>query len=202
MGGYVIFTWMSMVLTMTMAAYSLTAVDCDNDDSMTNAKSGLLAAIMVACVHSLSAWWIQRQILREMCKKLDKEYDQQGIELELRNYEVKDNVRGRIRAAIWEVVKYDIPFCIYFFIAPAAVGLGIWGVSILPRCTDEDNWAAAWAFGLLILYGCCTGLYFFFTLCGIACGAGREQVKQHAKQVKGQKRASPAPSPTLGTAAV
>jgi len=60
-------------------------------------------------------------------------------------------------------------------------------MNILGNCTDKESWAAAWGFGGLIVYNCCGGLYFFWLMCAVACGAGTEKVKTQVK--KGKKGA-------------
>jgi len=214
MGGYVVFTWLCMLLTIAAGGFSLSSLKCDEDTSATNAQAMLLVSLALAVIHALVAWWFQRTICKEIVKKQTQEFKDQGIPEDQMDFTLDANVRGRIRSAIWEVFKYDFVFCLYFFIAPAAVGAAMFGMSVLPKCTHDDVQAsnstsssgglsdetaallASWTFGLLIFYGCCTGLYFFFTMCGIACGAGKDKVKQTAKKVKtkGATVGKPAPA--------
>jgi TRAP-type C4-dicarboxylate transport system permease small subunit len=190
MGGYVIFSWMAMILTIVVALFSYTQIKCegsDTDKKLTTTKAALLIACAVAVIHMLVAFWMQRQIVKEMCKKMDEEYEEKQTPPEERTYEIIDNEAGRKRSAICEILKYDFVFCLYFFFAPAAFGFAVWAMSNFPKCSETAAWAAWWTFGILIGYGSFTGLYFFFTLCGICCGSGKDKVKKTVKNAKKRK---------------
>jgi len=181
-GGYVILTWLTMMVTSALSGIAWSTINCDKDESDTNAKIALAVAIVCGLIHSLCVCWIQRAVLKSITKELDKE--QSDIPEAERTYDITNNYRTCVRKAIWEVIKYDFVFLFYFFFCPAVLCLGCYGMFIVPQCTDNDAWAAAWAFGGLIFYNGFSGLYFFWLMCGICCGAGAETVKTQVKNAK------------------
>jgi len=187
MGGYVVFTWLSMIVTVAVAVFGLSRTKCDDKDERNKASLALILAIVVAVLHSLIAFYIQRQILKEIARKMEEEYNAQGVPEAERNFELVDNEAARKRSAIFEIIKYDFVFCFYFFAAPAAVAYAFWALATKATCGDsKDSWATTGPFGLLIGYGCLTGLYFFFLMCGLCCGAGAHKVKTKVKSAKGR----------------
>jgi len=183
MGGYVIFTWFAMVAVIVFSGIGLGTLNCGGTNT-TSAKINCIVAIIVAVIHSLVAAWIQRALLKECVRALDKEYDAKSVPHEHRDYDVSEGYHTRIRKATLEVIKYDIVFCLYFFFFPAAVGFAFWAMSPLPNCTAQDLWSSTWAYGILIFYGACAALYFFFLMCGVCCGAGKDTVKKQVKKGK------------------
>lgn len=185
-GGYVIFTWLCMLLTIAISIYSYLEMKCSGSTTE-NAQTAMLVTLVCAVIHCLCVFWIQRRILKSIRKTMDAEYQEKGTPEEARDYDIEDNYKSRVRTAICEVLKYDFVFCLYFFFAPAAFGVGCWGMTLLNDkngCTEASY--ASWAFGILIFYNLCGGLYFFFLMCGIACGAGKEKVKTQVKKTKGK----------------
>jgi len=175
-----------MTGTIVLSGVAWATINCDKDDSVTNAKNALAVAIVCGVIHSLCVFWIQIAVLKSITKELDKE--QSYIPETERNYDITDNYRTRVRRAIWEVIKYDFVFLLYVFFCPAVFGLGCCGMFIVPQCTGKDAWAAAWAFGGLIFYNGFSGLYFLWLMCGICCGAGTETVKTQVKKTKRELR--------------
>lgn len=200
-GGYVIFTWLSMLLTIAVAIYSYLEMNCtatpkrmlmatsttaQNTDAsnIENEQTALLVALVFAVVHCGCVFWIQRRILSSIKKTMDADYEQKGIPPEARDYDISDNYKGRVRAATCDVLKYDFVFCLYFFFVPCSFGVGCWGLSLLDKKQCETASYAALAFWILTLYNVCGGLYFCFMMCGIVCGAGKDKVKTQVKKVK------------------
>jgi len=186
-GGYVVFTWLFMIVVIAMGVVGYAEITCEKTEDNKNAKNMLIVAALFAVVHSACAYYIQRKILKNIVDAIDKEEDEKGAAgtpKDQRDYDITSDYRSRVRKAIWEVVKYDFLFLFYFIFCPASFACGIYGISLIPKCTDKESFAGTLSFGVLIFYNIGGILYFFALMCGIACGAGKDKVKTTAKKAK------------------
>jgi hypothetical protein len=192
-GGFVIFTWLIMLLAFAVGVVGFAELKCE-DGALNNAKNILLVCIVFAVLHALCVYYIQRKTLKNISDTIDKEEDEkgpEGVPKDQRDYDISADYRGRVRKAIWEVIKYDFLFLFYFFFCPAAFCVGCYGLSLLDKCLDKDAKFPAGAFWILVLYNAAGGLYFAWLMCGIACGAGASKVKTTVKKAKKGAKSGP-----------
>jgi len=173
-----------MIFEIVLAVVGFMYMSCEKDDSKTNAKNALIVAILFAVIHCGCILWIQRQVLANIVKDMDKEFEEKNIPQAEREYDITDGYSAKVRKATCEVIKYDFLFLFYFIFVPAAWCFAMYGMSLVPKCTNDDAYAASGCFLVLLLYNCGNMLFFLFLMCGIACGAGKDKAHKRVKTGK------------------
>ena len=157
LGIYVVGTWVAMAVAAGASGWAIGQLgDCDGD---IKGKLALfcIANFVLAFIHSGMAYYMQRQII----KGLDgKDYAQMTAK--------------EIQSQAGQVLMYDVPVCLYSFVATAAFGMQCWGLT-LDSCGEEASHGAAaalmitWAvlaFAYLFCWYCCQGtIYIHCCLC-------------------------------------
>jgi len=183
-GGYVMFTILLMLVAIALAITAYLEMKCSSE--LTNAKNALLVVVAFGIIHCGCVIWIQKQIVADIDKQIEEQGEAQtigkpgGVDdqtdkkvVERNNYDDY----AKVRDAIWTIIKFDFVFLFYFLFCPASFAMGCYGMSLVDACS-KNSWAASWAFGALIFYNCCCGLYFLGILCKVGCGKGKERVKK------------------------
>jgi hypothetical protein len=151
LGTYVMGTWVAMAFATGAAGWALGNLkECDED-----AKGKLalfcIADIVLAVMHGAMAYYMQRQIVHGLG---DKEYSQMSAK--------------EIQMEAGRILLYDVPVCLYFFIANAAWAFNIWGL-VAPWGSCGDTQPQLGAAFLMIAWGTCAGAYLFCWYCCQCC---------------------------------
>merc|ERR1711920_136920 len=97
---------------------------------------------------------------------------------------VPDNISAEdVSSAAIEIFKYDIVFCLYFFLSPAIFVFNLWGFQLLwedTNCNESTMHAYAGA-AIMIGYGFVAGFYYFCWFCRKCCSAQGTKAQQKAK---------------------
>jgi len=145
LGGYVIITWCFMLPAIICAALGLGSAK-DNESYVA------IGDVVLGLVHAGFAFYLQRQLVNG---------------LEKRGWQPGEGKSHKdIAKEAKTIAKYDVGFCLYFFVFVGAFGFNCWGATVV-----SDNLLAI-AVGLMIAYGCFAWLYSTCWCCGQACFAG------------------------------
>lgn len=163
LGTYVLFTWVAMACAMGSAGWGLSKLgECDDD---TKGKLALfcIADLVLAAIHSAMAYYMQRRIVSGLG---GKEYSQMTAK--------------EIQAETGRILLYDVPVCLYFFVASAAFALNVWGLTVgWGSCGgSQPHWGAAF---LMLMWGMCAGAYLMCWYCCQCCQGAASSVKRPAK---------------------
>jgi len=159
LGGYVILTWLTMAVAL---GCSVGGFSCEGSQ----AKLLCIVDIGISLVHAGFAYYLQWRLVTGLEKKGKSEGDHKQI--------VKE---------AWEVIKYDVGFCLYFFVFIGAFAFNCQGLQWGQDCGSTSlAYAAA---GVMIAYGIGASCYAFCWYCGQCCFAGAKYTKNKATKAKG-----------------
>jgi hypothetical protein len=161
LGGYVVGTWLVMVLAIASCGYALSEVHCKQ------ARSLFLANIGISLVHMSAARYLQWRIVGS--------FHREGKDMQaLAHHEIAQRAT--------HVALYDIGFCLYVFFFLGAFSLDCWALTTFKSCGhDGPAWAAT---AIEILYSIFVWNYFFFWYCCQSCRGKKEQQKEIAASKK------------------
>mmetsp|Transcript_74204 Transcript_74204/g.200685 ORF Transcript_74204/g.200685 Transcript_74204/m.200685 type:complete len:217 (-) Transcript_74204:114-764(-) len=145
LGNYVIGTWVAMGFVCAAAIWGISQdLNCSSD-LKGNIQLFCIANVVLACIHSGMSYYMQRQIIEKVGKPF------------------AEMTAKEIQQKAGEILLYDVPVCLYSFLATAGYGLNAWALS-LGSCGDSQPqsgsafvylvWGAL-AFGYLFCWYCC-----------------------------------------------
>jgi len=188
MGGFVLLSALAMIGSAALSAVSLPGIleGC----GVQNVKVFVMANIACAVVHCAVPFWIQHRIVAHIRDKEAKSAKAEGREpLPVSSYPAVE-----VTAAAKEIFKYDIVFCLYFFIFPAVFGFNLWGFfSVRSSACREDALEASGAAAVMLGYGFSAFWYYLCWICGQCCFA--QGARATKKRAKGKKGGSPPEGP-------
>jgi len=161
LGGYVVLTWCFMAAATACAAAGL--ADASGDASYVAVGDAVLGV-----VHAGFAYYLQRQLVAG---------------LERRGWQPGEGKSHEdITKESWSIVKYDVGFCIYFFVFVAALGFNCWGVTVVGSSS-----LLTISIALMLVYAGFAWLYSTCWCCGRLCfaGASYSRRKKATKGVPG-----------------
>jgi hypothetical protein len=158
LGNYVIATWVAMAFALAASGWGLVNLnECDDD---TKGKLALfcIADCALALVHSGMAYYMQRQIVAGLGGK-----------------DYKSMTAKEIQAEAGRILLYDVPVCLYFFLANAAWAMNLWGLTLGSCGSVQPQFGAA---ALMICWGCCAGGYLVCWYCCQCCQGTVSSIKK------------------------
>lgn len=162
LGGYVIGTWIAMILCIASFAYAFTQAKGNCGD----ARMYCAVSIGLSVVHIFGSRYVQYAIV----KAIEKE-----------GTAVSEATHMDIAKKAYHVALYDFGFCFYAIFFWAASGFNIYGMTLLDRCPAGPAWAGL---GLTLTYAILVSMYFCCWSCCQGCCAGNEARKQAGKKDK------------------
>jgi len=142
LGSYVIGTWIAMAIAAAASGWAIGQLsDCDSD---LKGKLSLfcIADFALAFMHAGMAYYMQRQIIKGLGGK-----------------DFAQMTAKEIQSQAGQILLYDVPVCLYSFLATAAFGLQCWGLT-LGSCGGNQPHAMAaalmitWAVLAFVYLGC------------------------------------------------
>mmetsp|Transcript_90151 Transcript_90151/g.255517 ORF Transcript_90151/g.255517 Transcript_90151/m.255517 type:complete len:240 (-) Transcript_90151:374-1093(-) len=175
LGGYVILTWLTMAVAL---GCSVGGFSCEGSQ----AKLLCIVDIGISLVHAGFAYYLQWRL----CSGLEKRGKSEGSHREI----VKEAK---------EIMKYDVAFCLYFFVFFGSLAYNCYALTFAGGCGGTDLPVAAAV--LMIIFGACMGNYAFCWYCGQCCYAGANYSKRKgtpatAKHDVAQPPAQQVPEPS------
>jgi len=151
LGNYVIGTWVSMVFVFAASLWGLMQLsDCKNsDDVKTNLMAFCVVNVILAFIHSGMSYYIQRQIIQKVG---DKPYSEMNAK--------------EIQEKAGEILMYDVPFCLYSFLAIAGYGMQLWALSLGGCDKEQPHFGSA---AIYLVWGTLAGGYLFCWYCCQCC---------------------------------
>mmetsp|Transcript_74207 Transcript_74207/g.200693 ORF Transcript_74207/g.200693 Transcript_74207/m.200693 type:complete len:217 (-) Transcript_74207:22-672(-) len=159
LGNYVVGTWVAMAVAAAASGWAIGQLgDCDSD---IKGKLALfcIANFALAFIHSGMAYYMQRQIIKGLG---GKDYAQMTAK--------------EIQSQAGQVLLYDVPVCLYSFLATAAFGMQCWGLTLGSCGGNEPHGGAA---ALMITWAVLAFAYLFCWYC-CQCCQGTVSKKQTA----------------------
>jgi len=145
LGNYVIGTWVAMCAVAAAAIWGIVQAENCDSELKSNLSLFCIANVVLACIHSGMSYYMQRQIITKVGKPFAEMHPKE------------------VQQKAGEILLYDVPVCLYSFLAAAGWGLNIWALS-LGSCGDKQPhsssalvylvWGAL-AFGYLFCWYCC-----------------------------------------------
>merc|ERR1740121_31829 len=129
-------TWVGMVFVAAAAIWGLGNLGDCPDDLKTNLMLFCVANVILALIHSGMSYYMQRQIVEKI--GLDKDY--------------KSMTAKEIQEKAGEILLYDVPVCLYAFLAAAGWGMQLWAFS-LDSCNKQSPQTAS--AGIYIVWAAC-----------------------------------------------
>ncbi|CAK0899924.1 unnamed protein product [Prorocentrum cordatum] len=127
LGNYVIGTWVAMGFVCAAAIWGISQdLNCSSD-LKGNIQLFCIANVVLACIHSGMSYYMQRQIIEKVGKPF------------------AEMTAKEIQQKAGEILLYDVPVCLYSFLATAGYGLNAWALS-LGSCGDSQPQSGS-AFG-------------------------------------------------------
>jgi len=146
LGNYVIGTWVGMVCVAAAAVWGLSQLDgCTDDDLKSSISLFCIANVVLACIHSGMSYYMQRAIITRVGKPF------------------ADMTPKEIQVETGQILMYDVPVCLYSFLACAGWGMNVWALS-LGNCGGSQPHSGSamlylvWGFlaaGYLFCWYCC-----------------------------------------------
>lgn len=169
LGGYVLGSWLVMLLVIAAFAVSFPQVQCDTGDAEDNPKAlremrlYIAINIALAVVHIVGARYLQWRIVS-------------GIKKDQGEDAIAEMSHEEISSKANHIALYDFGFCLYFFIFCIAFIFSCYGITYFGECEGTGPaWSAA---AVKILYGIVVVSYFLFWYsCQALCKA-RERVRE------------------------
>jgi len=123
-----------------------------------------IAQIAFAFIHSAMAYYMQRQIIAGLG---GKEYSQMSAK--------------EIQTEAGRILLYDVPVCLYFFVANAAFAFNVWGLTV-PWGSCGDTQPQYGATFLMLAWGACAGCYLFCWDCCQCCAGTVSSMSKPSKK--------------------
>lgn len=173
LGTYVLGTFVTMALAVAGAGWGVAQLgECDDEDLKQKLLIFCAADIGLALLHAGMGYYMQRQIVAG----IGKDYQQMTAK--------------EIQREAGRILLYDVPVCLYCFVANAAFALNCWGLT-LDTCGDAaPQWGAAF---VMIAWGVCAGAYLLCWYCCQCCQGTASTLNKPGKGGAG---------PVVGTPAV
>lgn len=177
LGGYVLVTWLVMLMAVAACAVDLLS---ETVKKCTQLRDFCIAEIGCALVHAGAAFYIQRKVISAAAKSTGKSVEELN---KLSSSELFDAAK--------DIAWKDIGFCIYFFVFIGIFGFNCYGFSKF-SCGDHENYykAAIW---VMLSYGVCA---WFGGSCWFAQKGFCAKVKKTADMAKAKGKGQEAS--TLG----
>mmetsp|Transcript_14928 Transcript_14928/g.42917 ORF Transcript_14928/g.42917 Transcript_14928/m.42917 type:complete len:234 (+) Transcript_14928:58-759(+) len=147
LGWYVIVTWFVMLLVVGCCAATIPDAANGNCNEL---MIFCFAEIIIALIHAVFAFYIQTRLVAALAKSQKDTMSHQEITAEAKN-----------------LAKFDIGFCLYFFVFLAATGYNFYSIGWDGDCSG--TYYQKGAVGLLVCYGVCAWNYAFCWYCGQCC---------------------------------
>jgi hypothetical protein len=153
LGMFVLGTWGFQGMIILCGGYAISGVadECiAEDDDPGSIRGFLFAMIVFAIIHCAFAYYIQRRLVNDIQNAPDDE---------------------KVSKLVWEILKRDIPFCLYFFMAIGAFFVACWGysnVSSTDKCGGKVQTGSGGVVGLAICFGMLSPCYGCCFVCGKA----------------------------------
>jgi len=165
LGGYVLFTWLMAAVVIACAAAGFSS--CSGSGTIV-----CLVDIVLAIVHAAFAYYLQRQLVAGLQRRGWEEGQQKNH---------KD-----ITKETWAIVKYDVGFCLYFFVFIGAFAFQCWAFTVINEC---DGSLAMIAVALMIVFSCLAWFYASCWTCGQCCfaKANYTRKKKGAKELPAEQ---------------
>merc|ERR1719387_1474687 len=139
--------------------------ECASDDK--GSVQGFLAImVFFGVIHCSFAYYLQRRLVWDMQKD--------------------ENEGARLSTLVWEILKRDVPFCLYFFFAIGSFGVACWGqgnASSTGKCGDKVQMGTGGVVGLAVAYGLLSPCYGCCFVCGVATKDTVKDVKAKTDKV-------------------
>jgi len=170
LGNYVMGTWVGMIIAGAASVWAIGVLgDCTDDDLKSQLSGFCCVDIVFAVIHSGMAYYMQRAIIKGLGGKDFKEMS------------AKD-----IQEQAGQILLYDVPVCLYSFLAFAAFGANCWGLT-LEACPGISNQPHTGPALVMICWGLLAGGYLFCWYCCQCC---------QGTASKGSKGSGGTPPPT------
>jgi len=178
---FVLGTWGFQGIIFLCTGYAMSGVsaECTEDDTGTVTMFlGLM--FLFGIVHCSFAFYLQRRLVNDIANAPDDQ---------------------KISRVVWEILKRDIPFCLYFFFFFGTFSYAMWGysnVSSTDKCGERVGMGSGGVVGLAICYGLLVPCYGFCFVCGKATNDTVSTAKGKAQEAKdkSQQRKADLDQPT------
>jgi len=149
LGNYVISTWVGMLIAGGAAGWGITQLDKCNEDLKGQLSLFCIADVALAFIHGGMAYYMQRAIIKGLG---GKDYTQMSAK--------------EIRDQVGQILLYDVPVCLYSFLACAAWGFNCWGLTLGSCGGTQPHFGAA---AVMICWGILGSGYLFCWYCCQCC---------------------------------
>lgn len=131
--------------------------EAQDNDEQSAVTLFCIIEIIFAVIHCVFAYYIQRRLVSKIAAA---------------------DAATSMSKLIWELLKYDIAFCLYVFFAMAAPAYALSQSGDVRAC---DNSSSNTGTGAAIFLACCYVVLEFFYMCCFVCGAGAKSTVSSIK---------------------
>jgi len=182
LGLYVMGSWITMAGVLVASGMSLKDIK-SNSPACREARIFFAVNCGLAVVHSIAAYYIQRQIKAKINRD-EHERDPEAPKDEDLAFD-KDIPHSQVAKAATEIALYDFGFCLYFFLFFGSLGINVYGLGMVSGdCKGEEAYTGRAAAMVMILYGLGVANYFFCWYCMQACCGAKEKRQMKKKEAK------------------
>lgn len=169
LGMFVLGTWAFQAMIFLCNGYAFSGVsdECtEPEDDKGTVQMFLGLMFVFGIVHNVFAYYLQRRLVNDIASADPNE---------------------KISKLVWEILKRDIPFCLYFFFFFASFAFALWGysnVSSTDKCGDKVSMGTGGVVGLSIFYGMIVPCYGCCFVCGKATNDTVSSAKGKVEEAK------------------